>query len=197
MFEDLWNLVVNGEIEQSFKLVDCDVQFQCELGTTVESVAFECKVGSAVESGPFGWEVGLSDETEPEDFGSSGSETEDFEVGTTMGMLEGRLKARSDVYVSMKVSIESPQLVAEAGWRAEYAADFALTLLGKSELTLTENLWEGLKTTYKFGIGYVPVWLDVQPKLNGEFKLRTYSENGVAKMSVGKFLVGLYLYLCF
>ncbi len=163
MFEDLWNTVVSGEIEKSFELVDFNVQFKCALDST-ETLA--------CESGPLELE-----QTGPE---------EELELSTELVALEGKLMARSDVYVSMKVSTSSPQLKAEAGWRAEFSADVDLTLLGESTLTWTQNLWKGQSKTFKFALGVVPVWLDVRPELDGKFSFETSSDNGVAKLSVGK-----------
>eukprot|EP00985_Skeletonema_marinoi_P007176 scaffold3135_cov181-Skeletonema_marinoi.AAC.1 len=107
------------------------------------------------------------------------------EFSGQIGSVDVKVDVRSDIYVSMKVSLKSPQLKAEAGWRASYSAGFDLTLFGQSEFTLTKNLWEGPKKGFKFFIGPVPVLLDVQPKIDGKFSVKTSSENGVAKLSVG------------
>ncbi|KAL3787484.1 hypothetical protein HJC23_001134 [Cyclotella cryptica] len=154
VFEDLWNLVVNGEIEKSFELIDFDVPFQFELGLDVSS---------------------------PDD----DSKSDDSELSTNLGQLEGHVIARSDIYVSMKVSPSSPQVKVEAGWRAEYAADFELTLLGATKFTYTRHIWEGKKKTFTFAIGVVPILLDVQPKLDGKFSFEVSSEVGLAKISAG------------
>jgi hypothetical protein len=83
------------------------------------------------------------------------------------------------------VSTSSPQLKVEAGWRAEYSADFKLTLLGETKFTYTKHIWEGTQKTFKFAIGVVPVLLDVQPKLDGKFSFEVSSEVGLATIRAG------------
>lgn len=173
VFEDLWNLVVNGEIEKSFELIGFDVSF------VLETSLVNGELQSSFQLVDPGSGAGIT-------WNPSTPAPSPIVSNTKFGQLNGRLMARSDVYVSMKVSLNSPQLVAEAGWRAEYSADFDLTLLSESELTWTKkDLWEGEKKVYKFAIGPVPVWLDVQPKLDSKITFKASSDSGMARLKMG------------
>ena len=108
-----------------------------------------------------------------------------FEVSSEIGKMELKIDVRSDIYVSMKVSFD--QVKAEAGWRATYSTNFDLALYGDSELTLKKTLKEWPKQNHKFMVVVVPVWLDVQFKLDGKFSVKTSSDVGAAaKLSIGK-----------
>jgi hypothetical protein len=156
--EKVVNLVTNGEVEKSFELIAFYYSYTFEVEPLLNSTLNSTLNGTGIEG-----EVSVN------------------------GQLDVKVDVRSDIYAAIKVSLNSPNFQAEAGWRASYSADFNFLLAGDSELILTTTLKEWEKTTYQFQIGPVPVLFDAKPKIDGKFSVKTSSDGGgVARLNVGK-----------
>ena len=100
------------------------------------------------------------------------------DISLTPGKVTGKVMARSDLYIRMKVSTSSPNLLVEAGWVAEYSADLDIEMLNEVATAVNKNLWEGKKKRFVFTVVVVPVTLSVQPKVDAELGIAMSSNIG-------------------
>ena len=187
-FKELWELLTDGEFEKKIKLVDFDVSIDCSFGIGEDN---EC----SIDTGEDNDDEGQSNLLDLDDFdlptgedkeGAGFNTTGVGEVTVSLVKVEGNVNVYSDIFVRIKVSLESPQLLVEAGWRASYSANLDVTLGAGAEAKYEKTIWEGPTKPYSFSIAGVPVILDVQPRVESKIDVKVSSSNGsVAKMSMG------------
>ena len=121
------------------------------------------------------------DESFTKHFTEKGDITEEGSVEVNAGKVAGRVHARSDLYVRLRLTPGDQR--AEVGWVAEYSMDLDVELISNLGVTYKEELWVGPKTYYEFYVVVVPVSFSVQPKIDGEFnvKLSVGNENNGSK----------------
>jgi hypothetical protein len=179
-YEHVIKPIGDALVELPGKIVDAfedlvNVLTKGEMEKTLELVDFDYDYNIILTPG--GLKCGLSEDSEGN-------------IGFEFGKAKIHVKARSDLYIRMRVSTNNPNLLVEGGWIAEYSADLELELFNELSGTYTKTLGKYPKKMHTIYATFVPVIVSVQPQVDFEswFGLKAKKGDdtrGLLKMKAG------------